>query len=162
MSPPSKAALTELTELGQWLDTVAETDRGEARIAPRTRTLLLWAPRPQALIVLIGFKLPRPQRAEPPPEAAAVYEEWTRGREATQVRELQVKWPAGRFADLGPALSIGYRSDKFGARGRTTDYEHKFGPGVRLYQLGSDGHGRRRVLAWRGGRLRITEDGIEG
>jgi hypothetical protein len=159
VSGPTRRSLSELTELGVWLDTVVDLDDGEARITPSSRSLLLWAPNPRALIVLQGFKLPRPRRAAPEGKAAAVYEDWTRGRDASQVRELKVTWPRGSWSCLGPAISIAYRSDKFHRRGDAQDYQHEFGTGVRMYRLGTES---RCVLAWRGGRLRITEDGIEG
>lgn len=162
MSGPTRAHLRELVELGQWLDSVAELDGDPGRVSPRARAALLWSPPAKALIVLGGYALPRARAARPAEldgKAARVYETWTRGREASRVRELELELPPGRWVELGRAESIGYRSDKFHARGAVVDYEHKFGPGVRLYRLGED---RRGLLAWRGGRLRLTEDGIEG
>lgn len=157
--PPSRADLRDLVELGRWLDTYAELEHGESRIVPDGRELLLWSPAAKALLVL-GRKLPRPRKAaELPSSAARSYETWTRGREASQLRELDVELPRGRWRELGPALRIAYASDKFHERGDVEHYEHQFGGGVRLYQLGA---GRRPVLAWRGGRLRVTADGIEG
>jgi hypothetical protein len=159
MTGPSRASLRELTELGRWLDATVELEQGESRLTPSGRALLLWSPASKALVVLLGFKLPRPRAGELPEQPAHVYSKWTRGRDASKVREASIELPAGRWRDLGPALSIAYDSDKFHQRGASVHYEHEFEGGVRTYQLGT---GRQRVLAWRGGRLRITPDGIEG
>lgn len=166
MTAPTRAHLRELTELGVFLDTVYEgldfDDETDVDYCLRGNPgqRLLWSPGGRALVVLGGYKLPPPKKTDDlPAKPARVYETWTRGREASQVRELELELPAGKWQDVGPALRIGYRSDKFHHRGETVDYQHEFENGVRLYRLGS---GAKSVLAWRGGRLRITEHGIEG
>lgn len=165
MTGPRSTDMRELAELGQLLDTVVELDEGEALVSPkrRARALLTWSPAGRTLFAFVGVELPRPVVVdEPPPRAAKLYETWTVGRAASRVRDLSSsRLPAGRWAELGPAIRIGYRSDKFHARGNTKDYEHEFGGGVRLYRLGGESSSS-SVLAWRGGRLRVTRYGIEG
>jgi hypothetical protein len=152
---PPASALSELVQLGTFLD--SRTTGGVYSVNPRP--LLLWSPKAKALIVLVGYKLPRPtSTSELPDIAARVFQTWTRGRRATKLREFEAKIGTA-WTLAGDAKTIGYRSDKFHARGTTKDYQHEFGPGVKLYTLGGQMKG---ALAWRGGKLRITEDGIEG
>lgn len=151
--------LRELAELGKFLDSVVELDDGDGVIRIGT-PVLCWSAKGSALVVFAGYKLPALRAAaELPAIPARVVETWTQGREATRERQAELELPAGRWRDLGPARSIGYRSDKFHARGQLVDYDHKFTTAVRAYQLGG---GSRCVFAWRGGRLRITRRGIEG
>lgn len=159
VAAPSKNDLRELVELGRLLDGAVELDGELAIVTPKGRPVLTWSPSGRTLFALAGVKLPKPvavDELELPPRAARLYEQWAAGRPASRVREVSSSaLPSGRWVDLGPAISIGYRSDKFHDRGRTVDYQHEFTSAVRLYQL-------ERILAWRGGRLRVTAAGIEG
>ena len=169
MGGPTRAHLAELVELGRYLDSSAVFgfDGAPARVTLRRPNqyrgpwpaLLLWSEPAAALVVIVAAgQWGRPRPGEASGKNAEIFNTWTRGRPQTKVREASVDLPQGRWLDLGAATSIGYRSDKFHKRGDTTDYQHQFGDGVRLYQLGA----KSGALAWRGGALRITADGIEG
>lgn len=120
--------------------------------------LLCWFPDRDELIWFAGLRLPRARPladdlADDP--ATKLRRKWTRGREPATMRTLDVD-VAGRRARVGKAAAIRYHSDKWNDRGVWVLYRHEFGPSVDLFTGGTSTH------IVRGGRLRITGDGIEG
>jgi hypothetical protein len=158
MSGPSLRAIGDTVLLGKLLDT---TVIGDAELLiTASRASLLWSPATSSLLVFDGWKLGRPAAVRTSTKATKLYQRWTQGRPAEHERDLEVdKLPGERWASLGRAKTIGYRSDKFHERGVMTDYEHTFGRSVTLFCRRDE---TRAVLAWRGGNLRVTARGIEG
>jgi hypothetical protein len=157
---PYLRRVREAVHLGAFLDArFVDADGNEAEVKV-SRAQLLWSPSTMALLVFDGYELSAPAAVEQSSEATALYERWTDGRPAERERQLSIpRVPGKRWQQLGRALTIAYRSDKFGDRGQTTDYQHEFGRSVVLFCRRDDNHA---VLAWRGGTLRVTRRGIEG
>ena len=150
-----------LVELGTFLDSCIVIDGNEHLFSIKGNTTpLFWSDASKALVLLVGYKLPRPTmlKEDDAHPLEKVFERWTRGREATKTRTIKIERPAGGWVIVGPAKTIGYRSDKFHARGIAVDYEHKFGRSIVAYKLGE----KKSILVWAGGNLRITQNGIEG
>lgn len=87
------------------------------------------------------------------------YERWHR-RQAERIGEIdskEAKYPQGRM------VTIGYRSDKWGRKGRTHDYTHSFledgGRPPLVYSSSRTLAGSHTVVVV-GGSMRITERGI--
>ena len=92
---------------------------------------------------------PIPKRAA---QAAKLYETFT---EHTATRRRPI--PAidtSELAELGTALELGYKSDKW--TGKRQNYLHEFSKGVRMYAT-ADG----RALVLTGGKMKLTARGIE-
>jgi hypothetical protein len=63
------------------------------------------------------------------------------------------------FTKIGRAMSIVYRSDKFSKPGKTSDYIHSF----RKYpSVSVDDPKRPKIVALRGGQIKIKKEGITG
>jgi len=148
-----------LTLLGQLLDVVVWQRQDDIRIRPRRKTDLLWRamPRPRLstagwLVWTMGqsYKL---RSGEPTGQAARVYERWSVW-EADRIGNATLT-VADEYEIFTPA-TFGYRSDKFSRKQQ--DYEHSFGPNVRLYRPRSENG----VWVIKGGKLRLTAHGIEG
>jgi hypothetical protein len=158
-TPISTRDLADLVELGRFLDARVSDDEGDEQLV-KTAAPLLWSEAARALIVLRGFKLPRPQPIRPRgSKAERVYRRWTLGRDPATERTAELALPDAPWSTLGRALTVGYRSDKFHERGDTQDYEHEFGRSVVCYLRQA---GARGVVVFRGGSLRVTARGIEG
>lgn len=149
---PLPASTRELALLGEVLDVVIEGEAEAAKVRV-SGTDMLWAEQARALVFVPGraFTLEDLEGLRGS-TSARVFERWsvweaTSGGRAT----LAEGGPWRRFR----ALTIGYRSDKFG---RAADYEHEFGRAVVAYV--PTGSGAPWVI--RGGSLRITARGIEG
>jgi len=120
--------------------------------------LMLWSANLQALAWFEGVRTPRARGVTGDPgEAGDIFRQWTRGREPTKQRTLEVDI-TGPMERLGACVAIRYLSDKFNARGAWVLYKHFFERGVRASVQGD----KAKMYCVRGGRLRITEDGIEG
>lgn len=159
LQPIKRGDLSNLVELGQFLDSTVELDGEESKI--RAKVPLFWSVSGSALVVLVGYQLPRPTALREPHPNERQYRTWTRGREAATERRIEIDLPRGKWRKLGRAFTIGYRSDKFHSKGEAVDYEHKFGPRVQLFVLGDPRKGK-RIFVWAGGSLRLTGRGIEG
>jgi hypothetical protein len=161
-SPVAVGDLEAVAELGWLLDVVVDAGDDELVVKPRGRTLLMWAPDAKALVWVTGARPSRPSPAELgslEARAANVRDAWTDdGRSAERLRRLRLPATSGKWSRHGRALRIGYRSDKFGARGERA-YEHEHGPGVNLYGFASP---KFNLYLLRGGKLRVTRRGIEG
>ena len=152
----ARTSLVELVELGRFLDArVSPADGDDFLISGGVP--LLWSEHAKALVVVGGLTRPR-AIDEQGTTGERVYRRWTRGREPTTEREVEIDL-AGTWKRLGRGLAIGYRSDKFHAKGSVVDYEHKFGPRVVVSELESS---TGSVYVFRGGSLRLTSRGIEG
>lgn len=167
--PIARDELEAVTDLGVFLDLVIRTDADDDDVTMRPRKprrpRLAWSEGARALVVFTGVTPSRPQQLEQPTaaenRAAAVWEKWTDdGRDATTVRRLATL-PAhdGEWLRMGDAVEIGYRSDKFTNGNRQHDYQHEFGRGVGVHYFHGQTFG---ILVVRGGRLRVTKDGIRG
>lgn len=90
-------------------------------------------------------------------KAEKLYESFT-GFEHSSVGAL-VHAPAKQFTRVGRAINIVYRSDKFSTAGKTSDYVHAF----RNYPTVSvDDPKRPKIVALRGGHIRVKKEGITG
>ena len=157
-APIGRSHLRELVELGRFLDLRVDAPEGETIV--KAVEPLLWSEPARALVVFAGYDLGRAQAIEPRESTAEhVYSRWARGRAPSREREPMISLPEAPWLELGRALTIGYRSDKFHARGKAQDYEHRFG---RRVVAASCSQGKRSVLVIRGGSLRLTPHGIEG
>lgn len=90
-------------------------------------------------------------------KAGALYETFT-GFEHDSIGKL-VHAKLTRFKSLGRALAIVYRSDKFSKPGKTSDYIHSF---TRYPSVSVDDPKRPKIVALRGGRIKIRKEGITG
>jgi len=139
--------------LGTLLDVVVEGDGEAFKVTPSGATDLLWSDQARALVFVPGRTFDLEDL------------EGLRGSASARAFERWSVWEASQggratLAEGGPwsayrALTIGYRSDKFG---RPADYQHDFGRAVVAYAPTSS------TAPWviRGGALRITQRGIEG
>lgn len=109
--------------------------------SPDRRTLWLW-PRPKKPTRVSVSEFPR---------AAELRRAWSQ----LKPDEVLVARPrlGKSVVKLGRVLSIGYRSDKW--TGTNDDYQHNFSAPPILERSG-------QVLRLRGGKLRVTPDGIRG
>ena len=161
---PSLADLGTMSEHGRIHELVVDTKRcpdGSDEVHSfRTARypLLFWSPRQKALVVPYGVKMPRPRKGAPSREdgAAATFERF-HNRDVDSYRE-EVPIPAVTLRELGPAMSIAYRNERYGGTAGKVA-EHPFGPSVRAY-FGSRGSEGVYIIA--GGKLRMTARGIEG
>jgi hypothetical protein len=87
--------------------------------------------------------------------AETMFEKFT-GFEADDIGAL-VQMPEILLERIGRAMSVVYRSDKFS--NKPSDYIHAFG---RYPTVSVDSKTRPRVVALRGGRIRVTAEGIQG
>lgn len=151
---PLPASTRELTLLGQLLDVVVAGPDQAFKVRPHGRTDLLWSEHHRALVFVPGrtFELDQVEDLRGS-VSAKVYERWS-------VHEAD-RAGRGTIADRSEwerfdARTIGYRSDKFGAK--LEDFEHEFGRAVVAYAPTND------AAPWvlRGGALRVTHRGIEG
>lgn len=85
---------------------------------------------------------------------------WAKGRPAKCGR-IAPNVPAPPLPQVQPGIQISYLSDKF-SHGDSKDYIHHFEPGVLCYLARSQGHSEPRAIMVRGGKLRLTKDGLEG
>jgi hypothetical protein len=89
--------------------------------------------------------------------AEKLYESFT-GFEHDSVGKLVHAKP-GQFVRVGRAMSVVYRSDKFNKPGKTSDYIHSF----RSYpSVSVDNPKRPKIVALRGGHIRVKKEGITG
>lgn len=90
-------------------------------------------------------------------KAEKLYETFT-GFEHDKVGKLVHVRPK-QFTRIGRAMAIIYRSDKFSSPGKTSDYIHSF----RKYpSVSVDDPKRPKLVALRGGNIRIRKEGITG
>ncbi len=163
MRPPIRADfLRSLAECGQLLDVVVQFPDERIKLSgKRPRLPLLgWSKPGKALVVVTGVSPSRgsEELEQLDGEAAKTWETWVDdGREADGKRTIRLPPGEGEWSKLGPALTIGYRSDKFG--GKVRDYEHKFGRGVEAFRYSAERFG---MILIKGGNLRLTANGIVG
>lgn len=163
----------EVAQLGTVLDLT--TERGDLRTCWDTELqgwLLLCSPdaidaRPgRARLYLVRGELsPAPERSKPGKGAAATAEAWNE-RESEVVGTIEHANAATTW--IGIATTIGYRSDKWNARGVVKDYEHDFAelieplhgePWPDVYSDAPD-LAAASIVVITGGLFRITERGI--
>lgn len=154
--PITVARLAAVSELGHVLDLVIDEGRDARKYKfKRPMPLLLWSPKYKALLWWeTKAKLPKRRKlanpAELPPRAAKVWEKF-HGWEADTERTVNKSEPK-KWTRVGRAVAIGYRDpEKWGK----DDAEHDFGRGVNVYRAG-------QLWVVKGGKLRLTEHGIEG
>ncbi len=121
---------------------------------------LLWSDTQQALYIFPNTPL---AKCEYPPTIAEarLNKVWAQGR-AAKCSSFQ-KWPNPSLPEAAPGICVSYRSDKFKKNGRHTeiDYIHHFGPGVVVYRARCR-NGSPEAIVIKGGKLRLTEHGIDG
>ena len=120
---------------------------------------LLWSPKLQACVAFPGgIKVDSACRA--PKVLDRVLKTWAKGRGVRWAQCVDVDLP---MMGAGvPLLAIEYASDKF-THGRTRRYVHHCDSGVTLRTSAKkDQQGAPSALLVRGGRLRLTESGLEG
>jgi len=147
--PPAE----DIVYLGRALDVQVQLPSGELReVAWRGAGLpaLAWAADARTLYVFPLSQRPRDLPADP--DARAVFRRF-HGVAPAGVVELPAR-PV-QLSPLGAAVATGYRSRKWGGRPRS--YQHAHGRGVQVYAAPGA-----RIVALRGGRLRVTAAGIEG
>lgn len=136
-------------QLGEVLE--VESD-GKVVRSPRG-TPLLWAPKHKALVWVEGG---RKSGKRPATQSSASFEAFN-GRTANV--EYQIEGPtSGKWYRIGSADRTDYWSDKFG---KSDEYTHDHeNPRPSLYCYGTKSGPK--LWCIRGGKLRITERGIEG
>lgn len=163
----------EAAQLGTVLDLT--TERGDLRTFWDTELqgwLLLCSPEAieappgRARLYLVRGELsPAPARSKPSEGAAATAEAWT-DREAEVIGTIEHANAATTW--IGIATKIGYRSDKWNARGVVKDYDHDFAElleplhGEPWPDVFSDAENlaAASIVVITGGLFRITERGI--
>ena len=122
------------------------------------RVPLYWSQNLKACFVFPGARLSqcvyRPSRRE-----AALAAVWAKGRPATCARIGE--FPTPPMPRVFPGVAITYLSDKF-SHGRPKEYIHHFEKHVLCYMSASRGLLSPRAFMVRGGKLRLTPDGLEG
>ena len=94
----------------------------------------------------------------PTPREDRLARVWAKGRPASCAK-LASDIAAPAMPDVAPVLAISYRSDKF-THGKTLEYIHHVENGVLCYFARP--HSAPRAIMVRGGKLRLTKDGLEG
>lgn len=111
----------------------------------------------RARLFIVPGKL-RASTSSPHGRGARTYDRW-HDREPAKVGELRTPDELG--VKVGRALRIDYRSDKWGARGRTHDYTHDFyEDGGRPPLVYVDDRKRPRGFVLSGGSMTVSERGI--
>lgn len=92
-------------------------------------------------------------------QAETLFEKFT-GFEHDQGNDaLMVQVSPRQMTQIGRAMNIVYRSDKFSKPGKTSDYIHPF----KKYPIVSvDNSNRPSIVALRGGAIKVKEEGITG
>ncbi len=152
-----------LLNCGCFLELEFVTADGEirgCRFAVADGIPMLWSHSKQAI-----FILPRMRQTAcvyPPTRTEnQLAQVWAKGRPAACASKASYATPPLRVAY--PAIQISYRSDKF-THGNPIPYIHHFGPDVVAY-FSKEPFGARRApdaIMIRGGRLALTEHGIDG
>lgn len=92
-------------------------------------------------------------------KAETLFEKFTGFEHDQDNAALMVQVSPKKFTQIGRAMNIVYRSDKFSKPGKTADYIHPF----EKYPLVSvDNPNRPSIVALRGGKIRVKEEGITG
>lgn len=149
--------------LGIELGTMLELEVGGQVVRMgRVRPALLWFPAWKSLVFFEGVKrgsrteanLRRLEDEMSTAKSTNTFERWAQ-RSASKASDIT--FPAGKrqWYAGGKANRLDYRSDKWG---KTDEYTHDFGAGVRLYVLQKG----RSAAMWviRGGKMTVTQRGI--
>lgn len=92
-------------------------------------------------------------------QAERLFEKFTGFEHDQDGAALMVQVNPKRMVKLGRATNIVYRSDKFSKPGKTSDYIHPF----QKYPIVSvDSQKRPSIVALRGGRIQVKQEGITG
>lgn len=157
----------QTTMLGSVLDVTIEHDGRRAFVTEWRGWLMLCgltamdAAPGRARLYLMRGEL-EPSDRMPSNTGAATYERWHR-RNPEQVGIVDNGGPDEIGFYQGRAIQLGYRSDKWGRRGRTHDYDHNFyedrGDPPRIYTDRATLQGSSAAVLV-GGSMSITERGI--
>ena len=160
---PSPGNLLNLTPNGGTFLSVEFVDaKGKVwtdGVEGRETTALLWSDDQQALYIFPNMEL---KKCEYPPTVreARLMEVWAEGRPATC--SSHYKWPNPSLPHAAPGICVSYRSDKF-THGRPRNYIHHTEEGVKTYFARPPrGKSAPTAIMIRGGKLRLTPDGLEG
>lgn len=155
-APGNLLNLGDFTEL-EWV-TSAGVIQGIS-FAVSDHVPLLWSHKLQALFIVPGTEI---GPCELPPRRTEDYlaRVWAKGRPAACSSKARIEPGPLRF--VAPGIQVSYSSDKF-THGVAKPYIHHFGTGVLCY-FSHDPIGSSRApdVMIRGGRLRLTEHGIDG
>jgi hypothetical protein len=92
-------------------------------------------------------------------KAETLFEKFTGFEHEQDNVALMVQVAPKKITKIGRAINIVYRSDKFSKPGKTSDYIHPF----EKYPIVSvDNIDRPSIVALRGGKIRVKEEGITG
>lgn len=117
--------------------------------------MFLWSPRLWGVICLREQGVRKAKRGEEPDaKAVDIFERFMARRPR---KNYYVELTGIPMVQLGSAIHIVYRSDKWTDDGRETDYIHDYDRGVRCY---ADNHEDPNIFLMYGGRLTITERGL--
>lgn len=117
------------------------------------RIPMLWSPSLRAVFVYPGVK-DFTCDTKPTPQLRRVIRTWTRGRQGARCASERTM-PRPAIVTKWPAIAVTYFSTKFGSPKR---YIHHHDPGV----WASRSAGKSPCIMIRGGRLRLTSDGLAG
>lgn len=92
-------------------------------------------------------------------QAETLFETFTGFEHDQNNNALMVKVSPKEMVKIGRAMNIVYRSDKFSSPGNTSDYIHPF---ERYPIVSVDNANRPSIVALRGGRMKVKEEGITG
>lgn len=152
-----------LLDIGCFLSLDVADENGTVvvhKFAPSDRVPLYWSEDLKACLVLPYLRTTkcvyRPTLRED--QLAQV---WARGRPATCAKLCRVV-PAPPLPTVRATVAVAYRSDKF-THGRTRPYIHHCEAGVKSYFARPPrGKSAPTAIMIRGGKLRLTPDGLEG
>lgn len=122
------------------------------------RPKLLWSQDLKACFVFPHMRQEACSLPVPPREQRLV-RMWNKGRSATCASPAD--YPSVKMGIPMPGISISYRSDKF-SHGTPKDYIHHFEGDVMVSFSEASVAGVPRAIMVRGGKLRVTEHGIDG
>jgi len=146
--------------LGDVLTLTVETSAGEEQWEFPEKENLYYAPGERTLIIVMGRTVnygetPATDRRK----KAGVYkifERWS-ARPVEQAGVISV--PAVKLRDIGRAVSVIYRSDKW-HKGKDQDYIHEFSKSSDKVRVRSGTFKGCKVVTISGGRMTVTERGI--
>lgn len=152
--------LGELLVLGEFRGVWSAKPNGEIVHSTDSNVPLLWSQRMKTAVVFpAGLKLGKSET--PSPHMDRMMRMWARGRPANAAFDSP-RTPQPQMDGGDVAIAVEYVSDKFHHGSKWINYVHHHEPGVVCSVSRTSSAAGPTAVALRGGKLRITRDGLEG
>ena len=167
--PLSKAPIQLANQVAADLGSVLELEVGDSVVKFRKKPRLFWFPEKKALAFIVTDGKPRwlnPKSSkktlndiEARFNTTAVQRAYSKfmGRESNSAYTIRFPKRKGEWFNAGAVRRLDYKSDKFG---KSQEYTHGHGSGVRLYTNKPKSGRGPELWVIKGGRLTVTERGI--